>query len=422
MSFKNDCRRLIALLIWVLWIPNILANTQSDTIREDNSFIRRFSIHTNALHWFLTVPNAGVEFDFQNSEENRFSILLQGGYNWNSSHSFNPRYVMNVANVSLEVRKYWRTGGTVGGRSPFSKYEIRDTTISRFRWFFQKFRRNVLSGRTLRNPRIWRAYYVGLYGGYDQYSLACFGKGIQGKSINLGVSGGWSKPIIILKGGRSVDLDLGVTVGVKITRFDRYHYVSETGCYEFLETKPLHLIPYPVVHDIRIGLAYRFRSIARKVQGEADRYNIWDSQQSILRAKRRVVQDSLFLIRQKEEFLRDSVKAAKNAEKELKQKKREEQKKLKAQGKESKKTTVDKEKMSELPESGTVDLDKTSGKDVNQKVEKKNRRERKKKAKDMAKKEKNAKEKDVKEKKSKNANKSKEKDLTISLSATSDKK
>lgn len=399
MSFKNDCRRLIALLIWVLWIPNLLANTQSDTIREDNSFIRRFSIHTNTVNWFLTVPNLGVEFDFLNSPENRFSILLQGGYNWNSSHSFNPRYVLNVANVSVELRKYWRTGGTVGGRNPFPKYEVRDTTVSRIRWFFQKFRHNVLSGRTLRNPRIWRAYYVGLYGGYDQYSLACFGKGVQGKGINLGVSGGWSVPLFILKNGRSLDLDLGVTVGAKITRFDRYHYIDETGCYEYTGSKGLHVTPYPVIHELRVGLAYRFRSIARKVQGEADRYYIWDTQQSALREKRRAKQDSLFQVRQKEEFRKDSVQQAKKKLKELKKKEKEEAKKAKEaqKAKESKKADSGKKDKAGKTDSGSEALAKeteSQGKSETpkkEKTEKDSKKSRKKKKKDSKKKDDKAK-------------------------------
>lgn len=390
MSFKNDCRRLIALLIWVLWIPNLLANTQSDTIREDNSFIRRFSIHTNTVNWFLTVPNLGVEFDFLNSPENRFSVLLQGGYNWNSSHSFNPRYVLNVSNVSVELRKYWRTGGTV--RGAFSKYETRDTTISRVRWFFKKFRRNVLSGRTLTNPRDWRAYYVALYGGYDQYSLACFGKGVQGKGINLGVSGGWNVPLFILKNGRSLDLDLGVTVGAKITRFDRYRYISETGCYEYAGSKGLHVTPYPVIHELRVGLAYRFRSIARKVQGEAERYDKWDNLQTALREKRRAEQDSLFQVRQKEQFQKDSVQQAKKKLKELKKKEKEDAKKAKEEAKKAKSGDKDVKN-----DSGSDALTKETENTVKsetpkkEKTEKDSKKSRKKKKKDSKKKDDKAK-------------------------------
>ena len=189
MSLNKDCRRLFALFMLVLLYSNLFAITKADSI-HDNSFIRRVSIHTNALDWFMTIPNLGIEYDLLNSEENRFSVLLQGKYNWNTSHSFKPRYVLNVANVSVEFRKYWRTGHDE--TMTINKWVTRDTTVSRVRWFFKKFRHNVLSGRTLARPRDWRAYYVGLYAGYDQYSLACFGKGIQGKGINLGISAGWS--------------------------------------------------------------------------------------------------------------------------------------------------------------------------------------------------------------------------------------
>lgn len=383
MSLKIKCRRLLALFILMLSISNLLASEKNDTI-DDKSFIRRFSIHTNALNWFLTVPNIGVEYDFLNSSENRFSVLLQGMYNWNTSHTVKPRYVLNVSNVSLEFRKYWRTGGTA--RGAFSKYETRDTTISRMRWFFKKFRRNVLSGRTLSNPRTWRAYYIGLYAGYDQYSLACFGKGIQGKGINLGISGGWSIPLYILKNGHSLDLDLGLTVGAKATRYDRYHYIDETGCYEYTGTEAFHVTPYPVIHQIRIGLAYRFRSISRKVQGGPERYDKWDNLQTALREKRRVEQDSLLQIRRHKQMQRDSVKQEKKKNKELKKQEQEAKKKAKEEDAKSKVVSGnmdEKNRNDSLPETSAKETENTDKSEFSKKEEaeknsKKSRRKRKK--------------------------------------------
>lgn len=337
MSLKVKYRRLLTLFILMLSISNLLAAEKKDTV-DDNSFIKRVSIHTNALNWFLTVPNIGIEYDFLNTPENRFSVLLQGMYNWNTSHTMNPRYVLNVSNISLEFRKYWRTGGTA--RGAFSKYETRDTTISRVRWFFKKFRRNVLSGRTLTNPRSWRAYYVGLYAGYDQYSLAWNGKGIQGNGINIGISGGWSVPLFLLKNGHSIDLDLGLTIGAKATQYDRYRYIDDTGCYAYTETRDFHVTPYPVIHQIKIGLAYRFRSIAKKVQGGPERYDKWDNLQTALREKRRAEQDSLLQVRMKKQMQRDSVKQEKEKLKEQKKKEKEEQKKIKEKENSSDSTQV----------------------------------------------------------------------------------
>lgn len=380
MSLNKDCRRLLALFILVLSFSNLFAAIQTDTVR-DNSFINRVSIHTNALDWFLTVPNLGIEYDFMNSEENRFSVLLQGKYNWNTSHSFKPRYVLNLASVSMEFRKYWRTGHDE--TMTINKWVTRDTTISRVRWFFKKFRHNVLSGRTLTRPRDWRAYYVGLYAGYDQYSLACFGKGIQGKGINLGVSAGWSVPLYILRNGQSLDLDLGVTLGAKATQYDRYHYISETGCYEYTGSREFHVTPYPVIHQIKIGLAYRFRSIASKVRGQDARYYKWYLKQDELRAQRRLEQDSVLQIRIKEKQKRDSVKNEKVKAKELKQKEREEQKKLKASKKQEEKVKESKntDQTSDKKKETKADKQKSESK-LKSESKKKSRKERRKEAKE----------------------------------------
>ena len=70
MSLNKDCRRLFALFMLVLLYSNLFAITKADSI-HDNSFIRRVSIHTNALDWFMTIPNLGIEYDLLNSEENR---------------------------------------------------------------------------------------------------------------------------------------------------------------------------------------------------------------------------------------------------------------------------------------------------------------------------------------------------------------
>lgn len=374
MSLNKDYRRLFALFMLVLLYSNLFAITKADSI-HDNSFIRRVSIHTNALDWFMTIPNLGIEYDLLNSEENRFSVLLQGKYNWNTSHSFKPRYVLNVANVSVEFRKYWRTGHDE--TMTINKWVTRDTTVSRVRWFFKKFRHNVLSGRTLARPRDWRAYYVGLYAGYDQYSLACFGKGIQGKGINLGISAGWSVPLYILRNGQSLDLDLGITLGAKATQYDRYHYINETGCYEYTGCKDFHITPYPVIHQIKIGLAYRFRSIANKVQGQDARYYKWYLKQDELRAQRRLIQDSLYQIRMKEQLKRDSVKNEKAKAKELKKKEREEQKKRKEAKEKEEKLKNNKESDLISDKKKEVKAEKQKS-ELEPKSKKKSRKERKK--------------------------------------------
>lgn len=320
MSFNRLVRIILILVCCMSATVSVEAasTAKPDSVR-DRAFIKRISIHTNAVEWVLTLPNVGIEFDLQNSEDNRYSILLQGNYNWNTKHQVKPRYVFNAIQASVEFRKYWRTGYVT---KPFSRYNRsnRDTTISRFRWMFKRFRRNVLSGRTFDNPRTWRAYYVGAHAGYDQYSVACFGKGVQGKSVNIGITGGWSVPIFLLPHGQSLDLDLGLTLGIKVTQFDRYRYIGETGCYEYYEHKPMHVTPFPVIHQARVGFVYRFRSISKKVQHGAERYNEWDNKQQDLIFKRRSRQDSISMDRQKKKMeklaAKNEAEKARQAEKE----------------------------------------------------------------------------------------------------------
>ena len=335
------------LLCVVCCIP-LLAQTQAAaaTVEKEDTlhlpFFKRFSISTNAVDWVLATPNLGVEWDFSGSAESRFSILLNGKYNWNTHHSINPRIVYNVAGGNVEFRKYWRTGGPSGNPMPRYTKNNRDETVGLPRWGFQRFRRNVLSGRTFTDPRTWRAYYVGLYAGYEKFTYAFGRDGKQGDSFNFGVSGGWSVPLYPFKDGRSVDLDLGLALGAKMAAYDEFGYDEEYGCYTYKGTKGRHFLPYPVLQEARVSFVFRFRSIGKKVQGGAERYNEWDTRQLEKRAERmRKVQhnDSVSLadsvykaaLRAAEEQHRDSVRQARKLQDSLDDLAREQEKKLKEQ-------------------------------------------------------------------------------------------
>lgn len=285
--------------------------TQPATVEKGDTlpFMKRWSFRTNAVDWMLATPNIGVELDFSGSPENRFSVLLHGKYNWNTHHSISPRIVYNVAGGTVEARKYWRTGGAIGPEKRYTR-ENRDTTVSLPRWGFQRFRRNVLSGRTFTDPRTWRAYYVGVYAGYEKYTISLGRNGKQGDSYNFGFTGGWSIPVYPFRDGRSLDLDLGLAVGAKMTAYDEFGYDEEYGCYTYKGTRGRHFVPYPVVQDIHLTFIFRFRSISKKVQGGAERYSEWDTRQSEKRAERTRV-------RQRNWQLRDSMRAVSRKAREL---------------------------------------------------------------------------------------------------------
>ncbi len=343
MSFTSAVKKASMLILALLSVYQVNASTlEEDSLRQE-LFKNRLSIHTNTLDWLFVIPNIGLEFDFANSEENYRSILIQGRYNWNTNHLFKPRNVFDVAGVSVEYRKYWRTGSRLAQNFP--KYKERDTTISRVRWFFKKMRRNVWSGRTVTHPRIRRAYYIGLYAGYDQYSLAIKGKGIEGKSVDIGVSGGWSIPLILFAKGQSLDLDLGLTVGAQFTKWDRYRYLPEENRYENYEHKGMHVTPFPMIHQVRVGLAYRFRSISRKVHGGDKRYQQRDQIQDEKRALRIKEQDSLYYARQTMKLAeKQAEESEKLAKKQAKEARKVEKQMAKKSGKQAKVKTDTTEK------------------------------------------------------------------------------
>lgn len=233
---------------------------------ETVPFYRRFSFHTNVVDWVLTVPNMSVEFDLQRTERTRFSLLMTGKFNWNTSHTRNPRLVWNVQSGTVELRKYWRTGS-------HEKLIDVDTTRTKVFQLFQRFHHHVLSGQCLKNPRNWRAYYVGGAAGVDKYTF-CFGKkGKQGRGAYVGITAGYDLPLYGFKNGTSIDLELGAMLAAKLVSYEDFHYESESACYAYERSSGKHFVPYPVVQDIHVSLVYRLNSIANKVKGGAERYH-----------------------------------------------------------------------------------------------------------------------------------------------------
>ena len=281
------------------------AQSHDGAMGDTLSFFKRFSFHTNAMDWVLTTPNIGVELDFTGTPQNQYSILLKGKYNWNTKHSINPRIVYNVSSFAIEGRKYWRTGmggsqdqpaeklfnyaminDTVDGKKIIENGKVyldeygnkqvrRDTTVSRLRWFFRKTRNNFTSGRTFKKPRYWRAYYMGVHLGTEQFTYCLGRNGQQGRNYNFGFSGGYSIPLYPFKNGKSIDLELGLVIAAQYTKYDQFKYIEESSCYEYAGTNDWHFRPYPVIQELRLSFVYRFRSIGEKVKDGHLRYNKW---------------------------------------------------------------------------------------------------------------------------------------------------
>ena len=313
-------------------IESLLANRQApmNRLNRDQALVpRKAEILPNrkgtaAGMWFSrngkqAVSLPGVPFEMECLMEEEVMPRLHRRFP-QIAMAYRMFIVYNVAGGTVEARKYWRTGGAIGPEKRYTR-ENRDTTVSLPRWGFQRFRRNVLSGRTFTDPRTWRAYYVGVYAGYEKYTISLGRNGKQGDSYNFGFTGGWSIPVYPFRDGRSLDLDLGLAVGAKMTAYDEFGYDEEYGCYTYKGTRGRHFVPYPVVQDIHLTFIFRFRSISKKVQGGAERYSEWDTRQSEKRAERTRVRqrnwqlrDSMRTVSRKarelEELHRDSVRKA----------------------------------------------------------------------------------------------------------------
>ncbi len=304
-----------------------------------DTFFKRFSLGVNLAGWTMTVPNLMVEFDLNKTKQNNRSLILNARYNPRfKRHVVTPKFVFDVSGVSLQFRKYWRTGklgqefyygnefqklhlqrpDTLFRDSIEKDYIGRETTkkIPYFTHedsliaeqytgdpnrsgFYNRYHnvRRTLSGRMIEDARTWRAYYLGAYASFDKYSY-CWGKrGERGRLASIGVTAGWSIPLLASayphQGG--LDLDLGVNIGLPFANYNGYKYVDRefkdgqwTNSHAHYQDIPSRnsngwkIEPKYIVHDIHISLIYRFRSIANKVDlALVDRYNETEIQKFI---------------------------------------------------------------------------------------------------------------------------------------------
>ena len=273
--------------------------------REDK-FIKRVSIHTNVVDWVTLVPNVGFEIDLSDSPRNNYSISVFGKYNGKSTHG---SLVYNVGAVRIEGRKFDADSlvsaryhlDSVGEQAKihgvkFSDIYANDTAWTKERkdsldmkidslglstnslrnWIYNtynKVSREYTSGRSLDNPRNWRAYYFGLWAGYDNWNVSLTGNGKRGNGLGLGILGGYTLPLLPQKYPKegSLDLDLGIALGVKAVNYDAYTYdpTREEG-QRYVDnpaksTKSWKVVPFPVIQDIHVSLIWRFRGIKNKV-------------------------------------------------------------------------------------------------------------------------------------------------------------
>ena len=203
--------------------------------------IDRWSFKTNAIDWLLTIPNAGVEFDLSPSPYNRTTIGVSGRYNWNTWHKYNPPTVFNIWEVKPEFRYYWRTRskGPRSGRTAISAWVERD------------------------DPKDWRAYWLGFYASYGGFGMKFTDLGWQGQQAGAGFTFGYAMPMYDWGSKGSIDIELGMSLGCMFSDYENFIHNADAGTYSYVDGSHVdwHVLPFPVVSELRLAFVYRTKSM-----------------------------------------------------------------------------------------------------------------------------------------------------------------
>lgn len=235
------------------------------------STAERLSLRSNAVDWLLLVPNIGVEYDIFSTNWNRWSVGLNLRYNWQSSHTYKPGLVYNVAEARLEVRNYYRI-------RVFSSPSVEE---KKHIW------ERVVSPRRAESKHPTTTYYRGAFVAYNNYSMKFGTEGKQGNAIIGGVMWGMIKPLYQFTSGNSLDLEFAASAGVAYAKYDTYTHDRMDDCYPVTATGKTTIMP--VINELRVGFVYRFGNypITRKYRW---RYDVdipyQERMDSVIRAER----------------------------------------------------------------------------------------------------------------------------------------
>lgn len=183
------------------------------------------ALRTNMAGWAELTPNATLEFTLGSHNWNKWTLSLGGRLNWRGKSPHTPYHVYDLYEGRLQLRKYWHA----------------------------------------RNPR--RVFYWGVYTGYEKYDIKISRTGYRGNGLIGGLSLGTVQQIYGYRNGASLDLDLGVNLGVLLASKEEYvREQASDGSYSFVVTQPsdgkkLVTQPLPMLaamDPIHIGLVYHF--------------------------------------------------------------------------------------------------------------------------------------------------------------------
>lgn len=179
----------------------------------------------------------GIRHSFHQLEQ--MAVGMSAKTKWRTNSRFKQRLFYNVSEVRFEFRNYWRTR-QIDGREVTKHTSFIDKLFS--------CRRTVV-----KHPHT--TYYRGVYASAGDYSFLVDRRGRQGKFVSGGVTYGAMYPMYVFKSGNSLDLDLGISVGLVATNMEKFRLVDD--CYERTQPGKWKLVPFPMPTEARVGLVYR---------------------------------------------------------------------------------------------------------------------------------------------------------------------
>ena len=242
MDFVDTRIKLYGIIVSILTLLPIGVRAQVFETRARIDTLKwneRISLHTNAVDWALLIPNIGVEYDIRSTNWNRWAVGMSAKTKWRTNSRFKQRLFYNVSEVRFEFRNYWRTR-QIDGREVTKHTSFIDRLFS--------CRRTVV-----KHPHT--TYYRGVYASAGDYSFLVDRKGRQGKFVSGGVIYGAMYPMYVFKSGNSLDLDLGISVGLVATNMEKFRLVDD--CYERTQSGKWKVVPFPMPTEARVGLVYR---------------------------------------------------------------------------------------------------------------------------------------------------------------------
>lgn len=242
MDFVDTRIKLYGIIVSILALLPVGVRAQVFETRARIDTLKwneRISLHTNAVDWALLIPNIGIEYDIRSTNWNRWAVGMSAKTKWRTNSRFKQRLFYNVSEVRFEFRNYWRTR-QIDGREVTKHTSFIDKLFS--------CRRTVV-----KHPHT--TYYRGVYASAGDYSFLVDRKGRQGKFVSGGVTYGAMYPMYVFKSGNSLDLDLGISVGLVATNMEKFRLVDD--CYERTQPGKWKVVPFPMPTEARVGLVYR---------------------------------------------------------------------------------------------------------------------------------------------------------------------